>query len=182
MGDLSPLFPKILDCPQPEDSIIFPIEVAISLSLKIGENWGIPIFPQLSPKAVYSKKVSIFSFFQTTFWISMTTSKHILLFLLSKRVKKVYGTIKDHKKWNDICLILGKTGIPQSSPKLLPLSPPQTWGILGNLSPKIPKSLVLTVPKFSPKILETLSPSSPCPQTLGMGKGIFEFQGPTWTP
>ena len=63
MEDLSPLFTKILDCPQPEDFPIFPIEVAISLSPKIGENWGIPIIPQLSPKAAYSKRSFYFQLF-----------------------------------------------------------------------------------------------------------------------
>ena len=45
-GNLSSLFTKILDCPHPEKSLIFPIEVDISSSPKFGENRGILIIPQ----------------------------------------------------------------------------------------------------------------------------------------
>ena len=52
----------------------------------------------------------------------------------------------------------------------------------GDLSPRILKSLVFPVPKFSPKNLKTPSPSPLCPQILGTGKRIFEFRCHIWTP
>ena len=89
----------------------FPNFPHLSSYFLVPKNWGKlgnPHFPPIIPKSrIFQTKFIFSAFFQTIFGISITTSRHILPFLLSKRVKKEYETVKDHGKWNDICLILG---------------------------------------------------------------------------
>ena len=104
-------------------------------------------------------------------------------FFITKRDKKdVWDNQRSWKmKWH-LSDFGEKQGFPNYPQNHRPCPHLKLGDCSGDLSPKIPKSLVFLVPKFSSKNLKTLSPSPPCPQMLGTGKGIFDFRGHTWTP
>ena len=103
----------------------------------------------------------------------MTIFRYILQFLLLKIDKRDVWDSKRplRMKWQ-LSDFGEKQGFPNFPQNHCPCPHLKLWGFLGNLSLKIPKSLVLPIPEFSPKNLKTLSPSPPCPQISGQGRGF----------
>ena len=103
----------------------------------------------------------------------MTISRHILPFLLSKMVKLVYGTIKDHEKCIVICLILGKNGDSPIILKIITLLPTSNMKKFGEFVPKNPQKFSFPSPQNffdktrNPLPVLTLSPN------FGDGEGDF---------
>ena len=137
--------------------------------------------PHYSPKTTLSKKRSYFKHFLAIFWKLMTIFRYILQFLLLKIDKRDVWDSKRplRMKWQ-LSDFGEKWGFPNFPQNHCPCPHLKLWGFLGNLSLKIPKSLVLPIPEFSPKNLKTLSPSPPCPQISGTGKGIYGEWGHNW--
>ena len=104
----------------------------------------------------------------------MTIFRYILQFLLLKSDKRGVWDSKRplRMKWQ-LSDFGEKRGFPNFPQNHCPCPHLKLWGFLGNLSLKIPKSLVLPIPEFSPKNLKTLSPSPPCPQISGTGRGFL---------
>ena len=111
----------------------------------------------------------------------MTIFRYILQFLLLKSDKRGVWDSKRplRMKWQ-LSDFGEKRGFPNFPQNHCPCPHLKLWGFLGNLSLKIPKSLVLPIPEFSPKNLKTLSLSPPCPQISGTGKGISGEWGHDW--
>ena len=163
----------------------FPNFPHLSSYFLVPKNWGKlgnPHFSPIIPKScIFQKKFLFSAFFRPLFEYQWAPVGIFCLFL-SKRAKKVYGTVKYHEKSNDIWLNLGKTGDSQIIPKIIALVPTSNIRGFWEFVPKNPRKFRSPSPRIFPKDSRNPSPSLPCPKTLGTGKGIFEFRGPTWTP
>ena len=71
----------------------------------------------------------------------------------------------------------GKTGIPQFSPKSLPLSPPQTLGIFGEFIPENPQEFSSSNPRIFPEESKNTFPVPTLSPNFGDGEGDFRGMG-----
>ena len=77
---------------------------------------------------------------------------------------------KSHKIWGGFGDLNPKN--PQNLYHLCPQNTPEIFlGICGDKTPKDPKIKLIPIPKKSPKIVQAFSPSPPCPQNSGRGRG-----------
>ena len=71
----------------------------------------------------------------------------------------------------------GKTGIPQFSPKSLPLSPPQTLGNFGEFIPEDPQEFSFSNPRIFPEESKNTFPVPTLSPNFGDGEGDFRGMG-----
>ena len=88
----------------------------------------------------------------------------------------MYGTIKDHEKWNDIYVIVVNTGILQLSPKSLPRSPPQALKFFRGFVLKYPQKFIPPSLIIFPKEYENPFLS----KCWGRGSGLPSFEATLW--
>ena len=76
-----------------------------------------------------------------------------------------------------IIWLRGKTGIPQFSPKSLPLSPPQTLGIFGEFIPENPQEFSSSNARIFPEESKKTFPVPTLSPNFGDGEGDFRGMG-----